>query len=265
MPAKRAALTDEEISRIVSIYESGGTVRALARQFGIRTDAVTNVLTSRGVEIRSGRAKLTPDEELVLVHRHLSGETSASLGRVFGITPGTVTRILGRHGVAVSTGRPSGKGWSDEMRGKMVTLYESGLSQQKIADEVGVSQAVVSRVLRREGVFGQEWDRPSRESHGRWQGGRVINSQGYVLVMPSQEDLAYCTPSTRPYVAEHRLVLGRKLGRPLTSTETVHHIDGDRQNNHPDNLQLRQGKHGNGVAYSCRDCGSHNVEPRELA
>lgn len=37
---------------------------------------------------------------------------------------------------------------------------------------------------------------------------------------------------------EHRLVMETKIGRPLRSFENVHHIDGDRQNNDPSNLEL---------------------------
>jgi hypothetical protein len=39
-------------------------------------------------------------------------------------------------------------------------------------------------------------------------------------------------------VAEHRLIVARQLGRPLAQHEEVHHIDGNRKNNAPENLQL---------------------------
>lgn len=35
---------------------------------------------------------------------------------------------------------------------------------------------------------------------------------------------------------EHRVVAEQKIGRPLGRGEVVHHIDGDKHNNHPDNL-----------------------------
>ena len=38
--------------------------------------------------------------------------------------------------------------------------------------------------------------------------------------------------------AEHRLVMAALLGRPLRADESVHHRDGDRLNNRPDNLEL---------------------------
>jgi hypothetical protein len=36
----------------------------------------------------------------------------------------------------------------------------------------------------------------------------------------------------------HRIIMAEILGRPLTSDEIVHHIDGNKRNNSPDNLEL---------------------------
>ena len=63
---------------------------------------------------------------------------------------------------------------------------------------------------------------------------------------------------------KHRFVMELALGRPLLPGETVHHVDGNRSNNDLSNLQLRQGNHGSGVSYACRDCGSVNVTPTPL-
>ncbi|MCX6924981.1 MAG: HNH endonuclease signature motif containing protein [Verrucomicrobia bacterium] len=60
----------------------------------------------------------------------------------------------------------------------------------------------------------------------------------------------------------HRLVMEHMLARPLLPDEDVHHLDGDRQNNQPENLQLlTHGEHASrsGLAsprvQNCVTCG----------
>ena len=67
-----------------------------------------------------------------------------------------------------------------------------------------------------------------------WQGGRSVDKDGYTLVwFPSH-------PSARKNgtVLEHRVVMEQSLGRRLLAKEVVHHKNGDKADNSPENLEL---------------------------
>lgn len=70
-------------------------------------------------------------------------------------------------------------------------------------------------------------------NNSSWSGGRFISNYGYILVYNPEN-----SRGSDLYVLEHRLVMEKKLGRKLTESEVVHHIDGDKLNNDPDNLSV---------------------------
>jgi len=81
------------------------------------------------------------------------------------------------------------------------------------------------------------------EKAANWKGGRYL-SRGYVYVklstLPPSEQETFAPMATRnggTYIPEHRLVVARQLGRALTSEETVHHVNGLKADNRPENLE----------------------------
>jgi len=81
------------------------------------------------------------------------------------------------------------------------------------------------------------------ENHPNWKGGRK-KVNGYVHILTPDH------PHTnRNYVLEHRLVMEKEIGRYLYSWEIVHHINGIRDDNRIENLELlsNRGKHNNRI------------------
>jgi len=79
------------------------------------------------------------------------------------------------------------------------------------------------------------YDSMRGEKAAHWRGGRHISGEGYVKAFAPGHPSAQ---SHGGYVPEHRLVMETIIGRYLRPYEYVHHKNGDRQDNRPENLEL---------------------------
>jgi hypothetical protein len=77
------------------------------------------------------------------------------------------------------------------------------------------------------------------KQHHNWKDG--IRIQDYIGVKSENHPNA----TKDGYVAEHRLIMEKILGRLLSKKERVHHKDENKKNNNPDNL------------YLCANCSVH--------
>jgi hypothetical protein len=91
---------------------------------------------------------------------------------------------------------------------------------------------------------------------------RSKGPKGYYVVnigsLPPEDVALFRGMTNRKTLEEHRMVLARRLGRPLKPTEQVHHLNGNRSDNRPANLELRVTRHGPGATASsliCPHCG----------
>jgi DNA invertase Pin-like site-specific DNA recombinase len=253
--------------KVIKMYLAGIGANTIAREIGYSNGLIYDILRRNDVKSR-GRER---GQEF---KRKVSGKNLELALRLFD-NGSTATEIAARLDCTVATAAAALKAAGRELRpgglhrfdnsdcAKIIALREAGKSQQAIADELGVSQPIIGRTLRRLGVSSDS-RMPRREQHGMWKGGKT-KAGGYVMVMPQSGDaIGAAMMNSVGYVQEHRLVMAHELGRPLLQHETVHHIDGNKENNKVSNLQLRFGKHGKHIAYECAACGSRNIRPASI-
>lgn len=142
-------------------------------------------------------------------------------------------------------------------------LYAKGLSFKEISAKVERAGNTVARHLRTK-IDIRVRPVPRGECSQNWKGGRHLHHTGYWYRRVTDNDPMAAMRSKNGLVPEHRLVMARLLGRPLLPTESVHHINGKRDDNRPENLQLRHGKHGKHIVMACLECGSHRLGPVEI-
>lgn len=73
----------------------------------------------------------------------------------------------------------------------------------------------------------------TREKNKNWKGGRR-EEKGYVLIYHPDHHRA----KRNGYTREHFVVMEKKIGRLLRPNENVHHVNGVKNDNRPENLEL---------------------------
>ncbi len=137
----------------------------------------------------------------------------------------------------------------------LMELYESGMSLRAVGEAVGCSSVTVWNRLKQAGVTprscreaveltilrGNHNRKPFPpqgfgEENNNWRGGRYVSRGGYCLIYQ---------PDKQGYTPEHRLVWEEANGRRLPDGWVVHHLNGVRTDNRPENLvAMSRSKHG---------------------
>jgi transposase len=264
-PQKR---TEEMQKLAVNLYEKLGSGNAVAKRLNVSPPTAYRLLRDAGVVVpdwyapKPDRRKLDDARSSEVVRDYQMGLSLDEMQQKHDVNSWTIRDRVRKSGVKLR--RVGGRKRELNLleSSEVLRLNALGLTQSAIAAKFGCHQTLISSLLSANGI--QSVRHASGPSHGSWKGGISKNSGGYILQSPALGDAAYLMRSKSGYVPQHRLVMANYLGRPLLKSETVHHINGIKDDNRIENLQLRIGHHGVGVCYKCSECGSHKIEPTHL-
>jgi hypothetical protein len=95
-------------------------------------------------------------------------------------------------------------------------------------------------------------------SNGRWKGGRTRHKAGYVMIWAP----GHPRTGKSQYVFEHILVMEQLLGRYMLPEESVHHRNGVKDDNRPQNLELWTRPQPTGIRASDAVAWAHEILAR---
>jgi transposase-like protein len=185
---------------------------------------------------------ITPYDIDKMIHWYKQNETIRDIAKTLECHEETVRRNLRKLGF-----QPR---WSKKERAKLIIKkYLNDSTVDDLMQEFSLCRQSVLNILRKnqidikESRGGKSWgidalkklSRSIGKDHHNWKRGKKIDKTGYVLILNPNR-----TIEKPQYVREHRYVMEQHLGRKLTKTEHVHHINGIRTDNRLENLQIVQ-------------------------
>jgi len=152
-----------------------------------------------------------------------------------GISENSISSYLKKFNIPLRSSLNKGKSIiSENEYDRIRDLYlNKKYSPNKIGKYYHTSQEVIRRFLINHKVpLRNLSESRTGELSNQWKGGRRKIAQGYILVHAPFHHRAMKTG----YVFEHILIAEQKYGRPLEKMEIVHHLNGIKDDNRPENL-----------------------------
>lgn len=197
------------------------------------------------------------EQDKYIQSRYLAGASSIKLSRELGRDKSVILSSLRRTATPI---HPGGKRRVELFPNEVKFIIDSfntfDIPITHMSKWFGCSPKVITRIIKASGGVTQK---RAGSRHPHWKGGVTTQGNGYLMERVPPSSPYFSMTNSSGYILQHRLVMAQSLGRCLTPTETVHHINGVGIDNRLENLQLIQGKHGKGAAFICADCGSHNI------
>lgn len=150
------------------------------------------------------------------------GKSLVNVGKEAGISAYFVRKALVGIGVRILP-EGVGKGLPPVDHMDIRRLYEGGMSQGAIGERVGRCGSNIGQILRRQGVRG-------RSPQERFSGTYSVHTRKRV------KQRHHARASVDGRIDEPAAIIEALTGRQIGTEHPIHHVNGDRQDNRPDNF-----------------------------
>jgi hypothetical protein len=125
-----------------------------------------------------------------------------------------------------------GRKWSPQSLAARAAALKGRIVSAETREKISARHRALGTRPSPEATAKSNANRGVGSANASWKGGVITRGGRRCIYAPEH-------PHARnKYVYEYRLVAEQTLGRILSPTEVVHHIDGDKHNNAPDNLMV---------------------------
>lgn len=111
---------------------------------------------------------------------------------------------------------------------KLHEIYDNGMTMQELEDTFGISRKVIGRLFKKHGLhIRTKSENKIGELNGSFDGNPRYTKDGYIEIWNGSKR-----------ILEHRYIMEQYLNRKLNSDEVIHHINGIKDDNDINNLEL---------------------------
>lgn len=155
---QRTRIFNQREENIRNWYEQGRSARNIAKELGVATSTITQVLKDAGMVLggKKGRPKITDklsqEDVNKIIDLYNKGEAISKISKLMGLSNDVISKYLRIWGVPKKKIPRYRKYVSHEQEASICDLYLKGVSVEGLANSCNLSQSTIKSILKNKGL-----------------------------------------------------------------------------------------------------------------